>query len=260
MGAWINIVIGLSIFWAMVCSPAHARAERINSAYPPIQIITSDFPPYNYLEKGQPVGLCTEIVQALLRDLGIQSAITTLPWARAYKIAENTPNTIIYTIARSEDREDRFAWIGVIATGRAYLFSLKSKGLTFNSLDETAPYIIGAARNDIRSNLLRQKGLTNLDMVVDSRMNAVKLLKHRIDLWAENELAAVHTIRSLGHDPDKILAKSFSLETGPEHKGYLAMSLKSDPGLIKALTQALMRFKTTDAFQEIQKRYLHSPK
>jgi hypothetical protein len=37
-----------------------------------------------------------------------------LPWARAYRVAKEQGNTIIFNIARTANREKQFKWIGKI--------------------------------------------------------------------------------------------------------------------------------------------------
>ncbi|MCG8616597.1 MAG: transporter substrate-binding domain-containing protein [Desulfobacterales bacterium] len=233
--------------------PGYASAEEI----PRLKIVTSEYPPYNYLENDQPTGFCTEVVESLLNTLNIHTPITTLPWARAYQTARKRSNTLIYTIARTTEREKQFHWIGILVTGKSYLFSLKSRYLRFSSLDQVRPFRIGAAREDIRARFLKDKGILGLDLVIHSRMNAVKLLNQRIDLWAEDEISAVHTIRQLGYEPGDTLSKALPLDIRPAPRGYLAISMGTDPELMGRLRKAYADFLTTNKFQTIKTRYFH---
>lgn len=220
-----------------------------------IRIVTSEFAPFNYLENGEPKGFCTEIVQAVLKELDLAVPITTLPWARAYQLALRQENTLIYTIARTPEREALFQWVGILVIGESYLFALKSRGIRLGSLDQARPYRIGVARNGIRARFLQSKGILDLDQVVNSRMNAVKLLNQRIDLWAEDELAAAHTIRQLGYEPDDILSKAFHLDLGMTPKGFLAFSLKTDPGLVSAFSETLEGLVKSKVYENLKKKY-----
>jgi polar amino acid transport system substrate-binding protein len=53
------------------------------------------------LRNGIAQGLCTELVQAVLRELQISAPIEFLPWARAYDVAQHSGNVLIYSIART---------------------------------------------------------------------------------------------------------------------------------------------------------------
>ncbi|MCG8635984.1 MAG: transporter substrate-binding domain-containing protein [Desulfobacterales bacterium] len=249
----------LICFCLLLClgSAGPAGAESRSTDLPQIRIVTSHFAPFNYLKEGKPTGFCTEIVRVLLKNLNISAPITTLPWARAYQTALKEKNTLIFTIARTPEREPLFHWIGVLVTGQSYLFSLKNRFIVLSSLDQARPYRIGAARDGIRGKYLSDAGIFELDLVADSRMNAVKLLNQRIDLWAEDELAAVHTIRQLGYDPGDILAKSLPLDLKPVPTGYLAFSRDTDKHLLAAFKHALAKFLLTEEYKAVRNRYIH---
>ncbi len=57
----------------------------------PVRVLTEEFPPYNYTEGGKITGLGTEVVEAVLQQLGLQGQFQSLPWARAYETASNVP-------------------------------------------------------------------------------------------------------------------------------------------------------------------------
>lgn len=222
-----------------------------------LNIVTSEFAPYNYLENGSPTGFCTDVVKALLQKMGLRAAVTTLPWARAYQTALKQPATLIFTIARTPERENLFYWIGVLVTGKSYLFSLKSRHLRLTSLDQARPMRIGASRGGIRAKFITGFGILGLDLVSHSRMNAVKLMTQRIDLWAEDELTAVYTVRQLGYDPGDILSKALFLDIVPPPEGYLAISRDTDPSLVAALKTAYAELLRTPGVAALKSRYFH---
>ena len=76
-----------------------------------LEIVTENWRPYNYSEGGDIKGHSTEILEKVLRRSGIKYKIKVYPWARAYKIAQNRKNVLIYTIMRIPSREYLFKWI-----------------------------------------------------------------------------------------------------------------------------------------------------
>ncbi len=228
-------------------------------ADPPIQVVTSEYAPFSYLENGRPKGFCTEIVQTLLKELGIRADIATLPWARAYNTALKKRNILIYTLARTPGRESLFQWVGVLVRGKSYLFSLKSRPIRLDSLDQAKAYHIGSGREDVRAAYLKNQGFKNLDLVIHAQMNARKLINGRIDLWAEGELAAVHTVRQLGYDPDKVLSKAFLLEMDTPLVGYLAFGIDTDPDLVRRFSKALEKLKQNKTYEHIKHKYIQAP-
>jgi polar amino acid transport system substrate-binding protein len=90
-----------------------------------LKIVGSEYPPYSYLENGRATGLCADIVRALLDDLQLQQEITIAPWARSYKTALEEPNVLLFTVARTVERESLFHWVGVIVSGETHLYALR---------------------------------------------------------------------------------------------------------------------------------------
>lgn len=84
-------------------------------AHDEIRIVTEELPPYNMTQDGQITGMSTEVVQAVLKEVGMSAPIQSMPWARAYDIALNSENTLIYSITRTRQRENLFKWVGDIA-------------------------------------------------------------------------------------------------------------------------------------------------
>ena len=54
----------------------------------PLRVITEDFPPMNYMEKGEIKGISTAIVKKVLERANIPYTLELLPWARGYEITK----------------------------------------------------------------------------------------------------------------------------------------------------------------------------
>ncbi len=246
MNRLIKYTLITQIFFAIIIAPSYP--QKIN-------IVTSDFPPFNYVANGIDSGFCTEIVQAILKDLKIQTTIKTHPWARSYQIALKQKNTLIYTIARTPERENLFHWVAIIITGKTFLFSLSDSRIQLDSLSQANQYNVGAVLNGIRSKYLHVNGIESLDLVEDSNTNALKLLKKRIDLWAEDELSAVYVLKRMGYNSKIILKKSFELDLKLD--GYLAFSLDSDPKMIEQFRNSLQKLKNNGEYDKIKNKYIN---
>lgn len=55
-----------------------------------IMVVTEELPPYNMTVDGKLTGMATEVVQAVLDEVGEGARIQSMPWARAYDIALNS--------------------------------------------------------------------------------------------------------------------------------------------------------------------------
>lgn len=149
-----------------------------------LTILTENLPPLNYLKDGVIVGPSVEIVKEIQRRVGSHEQIQCYPWARAYKLALEEENVVLFSMTYTKVRHAKFKWIGPLAKKRDILVARKGSGITVNSLEDAKKVKrIGTLRDDTRERLLQSLGFTNLEPVSDEQKNAKKLILGRIDLW-----------------------------------------------------------------------------
>ena len=220
-----------------------------------LTIVTEEFPPYNYQDHGEPKGLSTEVVQAVLREAGLNAQFKFLPWARAYKTAEKRKNTLIYSIARIPEREETFKWVGEIAPYRTSLYKLKSSDhIQISSLEEAAKHRVGVSIEDVIYTYLKRVGFEQLELVGSDVGNIRKLVGKRIDVIAYDEVSFNHVAGELGLDITQF-ERALRLD---ELSGalYMALNGQSDEELFEKLKDALLRVHEKGIYDEIQSRYL----
>ncbi len=150
-----------------------------------LTILTENLPPLNYVENGVLVGPSVEIVKEIQRRVGSHEQIKVYPWARAYKMALENENVVLFGTTHTKVRHDKFKWVGPLATKRDILVAKKGSGIKINSLEDAKKVKrIGTLRDDTRERLLKRHGFTNLEPVSDEQQNAKKLVLGRVDLWA----------------------------------------------------------------------------
>jgi polar amino acid transport system substrate-binding protein len=149
-----------------------------------LTILTENLPPLNYVENGVLVGPSVDTVKEIQRRVGSDEPIQVYPWARAYKMALEQENVVLFGTTHTEARHDKFKWIGPLATKRDILVARKDSGIRINSLEDAKKVKrIGTLRDDTRERLLKSLGFTNLEPVSDEQLNAKKLVVGRVDLW-----------------------------------------------------------------------------
>jgi len=150
-----------------------------------LTILTENLPPLNYVKDGELVGPSVEIVREIQSRVGSRDKIQVYPWARAYKLALENENVVLFGTTHTKAREDKFKWVGPLATKRDILVAKKDSGIKISNLDDAKKVgRIGTLRDDTRELLLKSHGFTNLEPVSDEQLNAQKLVIGRIDLWA----------------------------------------------------------------------------
>ena len=166
----------------------------------------------NYKEDGRITGFTTEIVRELMRRMNTVEEIKLLPWKRVYRIGVDTPNVILFTAARTEERENLFYWVGPVVQKRWILFSKKGAGLTFQSIEDVKRVKkIGVMRNDARHRWLEDEGFDNIFVTEDHVHGLQMLLKDRVTLWASSDFEACIIAKNAGLDPN-LIEESFVID------------------------------------------------
>lgn len=178
-------------------------AQAVMSAE--LTILTENLPPLNYLKDGVLVGPSVEIVQEIQRRVGSHEQIKVYPWARAYKMALEEENVVLFSTTYTEERYDKFKWIGPLAKKRDILVAKKGSAIKIGDLEDAKKVgRIGTVRDDNKEILLKNYGFRNLDPVSDERQNAQKLVLGRIDLWVYKKPGLRTVCELAGVDPNEV--------------------------------------------------------
>lgn len=224
-----------------------------------VRIVTEEFPPYNFTRGGKITGLSTEVVEAVLKEMNVTGQIHSMPWARAYDTALNSENVMIYSIVRTEQRDKLFKWVGVIAPGDWYLFSLPSRKLRLKSLEEAKAYQTGTVNEDVGEQFLVSRGFVigkNLQSSNKYEANYQKLKLGRVDLWVANRNVASHIAREAGDDPAKTLEVAYQFPDLGTQGNYMAFGPKTSDAYVQRFRQALEAIKKKGIYDAIQKKWL----
>ncbi len=241
------LLFGLSALWLPV-----ARAETL-------QVLTEEFPPYNYTAQGRLTGFSTEVVRAVLHEAKIDGVFQSQPWARAYETAQHADSVLIYSIARTPQRESLFKWVGMIAPTEFYLYALPQRKLAFTQLEQAKSYQIATVNEDVGEQFLISKGFEkgkNLQSSVRYALNYDKLKQGRVDLWIMTELVATYLVRQAGDDPAQSLARSYAIRELSNDGLYMAFGPKTPDALVERLRQALAKIKQNGSYDALKKKWL----
>lgn len=205
-----------------------------------ISVVTEQAYPLQYSENNKVVGEATELVHAVLKASNVDYDISLLPWARAYQRALSEPNTLIYSIARTEQREQKFKWIGTVTTLDYFLVALDTLELEQPiTLDSLKKLKIGVRRNSATHQYLEKQGFNNLYLVSNPGQNINMLNSKRIDLFPANYTHFKQSCLRLAVDCEN-LRPVFKLE-GVSTSLYFAFSNATDDALVDRVRQAYLQ-------------------
>ena len=217
-----------------------------------LTVLTENLPPLNYVENGVLVGPSVEIVKEILRRVGSDEKIQVYPWARAYKMALEDENVILFGMTYTKVREDKFKWVGPLATKRDILVAKKGLGIKINSLEDAKNVkSIGTLREDTRERLLKSYGFTNLEPVSDEQLNAKKLALGRIDLWTY-KIPGLRTVCDLAGVNYTEFEEVYHLR---EIELMIAFSKKTSDSIVQKWRNAFNEMLADGAIMQIRKKW-----
>ena len=217
-----------------------------------LNIMTENLPPLNYLKNGVLVGPSVEIVKEIQRRVGSTEQIRVFPWARAYKMALEEENVVLFGMTHSKQRENQFKWIGPLATKRDILVAKKETGIKINSLEDAKKVKnIGTLRDDTRERFLASHGFRNLEPVSDEQKNAHKLFLGRIDLWAYKK-PGLKTICDLAGVDYNEIEEVYHLR---EINVDIAFSKKTSDSIVKKWRHAFNEMLADGTITKIRKKW-----
>lgn len=158
---------------------------------------TEPLPPYNYEENGTLKGLSIDILKAVSEQIGEEipeENIHVVPWAEAYQSALEGNNTVIFTTARTPERENLFKWAGPISTGNYVLFARNDSSLSISGPEDLKNLRIGVKKDDFSIRQLLGSGVNESQLVVETDISTLvsKLENNEIDLWCYPESAGYY--------------------------------------------------------------------
>ncbi|MFC0116378.1 substrate-binding periplasmic protein [Pseudoalteromonas xiamenensis] len=241
----------LVFFFVLACSATADVKQRLD-------IYTEEFPPYQTLiSPGKVGGVATAMVKEILEEAQLPYQIHLLPWFRSTTNVAKYENSLIYSLARTQEREPSFHWIAPLCSIDVAFYRLTDRDdIVIKTLEDAKKYVVAVAAGQPSESYLLAKGFTldkNLVVLASHEQGAGMLEKGRIDLLfgAEQFFEGVVTMLQLeGHWQSILKVDELSRRT------YLAANINSDPTLIAKLESAYERLSANLNQQERCRRAL----
>jgi polar amino acid transport system substrate-binding protein len=170
-----------------------------------LNIMTEEFPPFNYSDKGQPSGRSVELLINASAAVGkpiTKDQINIAAWARAYQTALTGPNTMLFSTTRTVQREKLFKWAGPVGQNRTVVWAKKSSAIAQITDMSTIKNKIVVIRDSVDDqavvNINTPENLITRAAKPDSA--AKMLARGRVALWAYNEITAIALLKQIGED------------------------------------------------------------
>ena len=228
----------------LLCGPMGAQSLTIYTELdPPNQVLGPS---------GKPEGMAVEVVQEIQRRVGNSDPITLVPWARGYLELQTHPHVVLFSTARTAERNAMFKWVGPINERRYFLYVKTGSKIVLHTLEDARKLrAIGVYKDDVRDLYLTAKGFTNLDRTIDNLNNIKKLMAGRVDAVVFSSVGLEDLARMAGCD-SRDLKESlplFSVQL------YIAMSKDVPDATVAHWSQALRAMRRDRTFERIFRQY-----
>jgi len=231
---------------------------------PSIKAYTENMPPYNFKKDGKITGFSVELLHAIAKQAGVKISLRFGPWKRFYIKVEETPNTILFTATRNEDREDRFKWVGPINNRAIKLWRLvnpvKDWKMSINrSSNEAAlrsikegQYMIGATSGDASHKNLKDQGYKVFSSP-KPELSIKQFLAGRFPIYSGLDMSTAMRLRNEGgsfSDVEEVAVFN------DQYSYYYMVNKDTDCKVIYRLQKALDILKYNGVYKSIKNKWL----
>lgn len=218
-----------------------------------LRLLTEEAPPMSFTRDGEPSGFSVEVVRALLARTGDSGKIEVLPWTRAFHLAQQAADTALFSTVRTPVREDRFHWVGPIVVGTTSFYSLKSRHLVIDTLQQAAASgPLALPKQWYTYETLSVQGFSNLYGVSSSKQ-MVTMLKHgRVKLIATEDLTLAGELAAAELKPQDVTAHVPFMRSAY----YIAFSPQTSVVRVMRWQRALQQMHEDGSLAAILKRWL----
>lgn len=220
-----------------------------------ITVVTEILPPWQTTDGTTVSGIATEIVEAALRQADVEFRIEVYPWTRAYRMAQEKPNILIYSIIRTPEREKLFKWAGVIGSVKEHFFHLADrKDIRLSTVQDAKKFVTIIPRDDFRHQFLVSRNFKEkLSFhLVNQQEQALRMLyAGRGDLILDDELTLAYELRQFKLDPAKIKTAIYIPELSVDFE--MAFSKQTPDIMVDRVRAGLATIKGNGLYHEIIK-------
>ncbi|PHV12199.1 substrate-binding periplasmic protein [Chitinimonas sp. BJB300] len=218
---------------------------------------TEDLPPFNMLnEQGEPSGYAVEVLSLLMREAHQEYKLELMPWARALSLTKQQPDTLVFTIARTPERENFFHWVGPYAPRVTALMRLNDSEARAPTLADARRFRVAALNGDVgMETLLAQGFVRGFNLIpVDKRNDLIKLLQLKsVDFVVGNPTMLRYVASRTEMAADQLVTE---LVISKRTDGYyFGLNRQSDPEMVQRLQSAFERLQTRNALEPLKRKY-----
>lgn len=213
--------------------------------YPPFQVID---------EKKGHSGFSVELFKEIVKLTQIEVEYIPVPWVRALKIVAEQPNSLLFTMAKTPEREKLYTWVDTIYLVDEGVFALNDReDITINTLDDVHKYSIALPRGDVSITTLNIfPDHTDDAYIVEHQEQCIKMLNlRRVDLNYNNNIGFFVAAKMLGFNPSQFKQVFVTRQT----EMGIAANKNTHPESLRKIRQAIITLKENGVYAKLERTW-----
>jgi|GEM_PF-835353 len=224
--------------------------------FQPIIMYTEEQPPFNYInDEGRVSGRSTEVVREIMKRLGEDHSIHMVSWADGYRDVLTEPNTAIYSIIMTHERDQMFRWVGPIAELEYAFFTCSDNPAAIRTIDDLRTRgDIAVVRDDARELYLHALHMPNVLPLEDDEACIKALSSGKAEFWlGTKEIYTQNAKRTIWEHVPELRRIDLPMLS---HRLYIGFNRKTPEPVINTWQQTLDEIKADGTYDLIQNRYM----
>ncbi|MBW0147659.1 substrate-binding periplasmic protein [Marinobacter arenosus] len=122
-----------------------AAMPVLSETAPVLEVVTTQYPPFEFVENGTLHGQDVATVRTVLEHMGFVPRFRVLPWARAELMVRNGDADLLFSLTASPQRERYYLFTNPISTARDVFYARKSANVSWSSFNDLAGLRLGVS-------------------------------------------------------------------------------------------------------------------
>jgi ABC-type amino acid transport substrate-binding protein len=249
----IGIAVVLVVLAGCILCGCLSSEDSSQEKHPRQQLLTEEFPPYNYLGPGGAItGSSSDLVREIADRLGVDTEIELVAWDEGYNRTLTTQGIALYSTARTTERENLFRWVGPIGTYDITFYARNDSGISLSSLEDAKKAgIIAVVRDDARHQYLVERNISEIALYPDDESCVRALMSGESRLWLGSAVTASETVARAGYRAGDVrpLYQVLTSEL------YIAFNNQTPEETVASWQEALDGMKRDGTYRAILSRY-----
>jgi polar amino acid transport system substrate-binding protein len=226
------------------------------ASHTPLPAFGHPLPPLAFEHDGVPAGIAVNLLKEIAAMAGVSLDLELQPRLRAEQSFHETPDSLLFPLARLPEREQQFRWVGPVLPRRVAVYRLaKRRDIHWNGLHQLGGMRLGATAGTATLAQLLADGLRpgkELDVAPSYYASVRKLLAGRMDLLVIADLNMYWQLRLLRESPERIHEVAV-LDASTDY--YFGLRLESPPERAEALQRALDQLRRSGRLDALKRSY-----